>query len=69
MQEKLKLLERLDVFDCEDPLICCYALSPPAEPLLVQGKLSLLERLDVFDGIQESACMREFTRYRVCETY
>lgn len=35
----------------------------------LKEKLSLLERLDVFEGVQQSACMREFTRYRVCETY
>lgn len=48
-------------------------LLPPLLPApalcLLQEKLNLLERLDCFDGVQESACMREFTRHRVCETY
>lgn len=35
----------------------------------LKEKLSLLERLDPFEGVQESVCMREFTRYRVSETY
>ncbi len=36
----------------------------------LQEKLNLLERLEPFEGVQESVCMREFTRsFRVCETY
>lgn len=38
------------------------------ELLLLKEKVQLLERFD-FEEMQESVCKRQFTRYRVAETY
>ncbi len=41
---------------------------PLHRPLCLQEKVGLLERYD-FEHVQQSVCMRHYTRCRVAETY
>lgn len=56
--EPVALPQNPELADADVPLV-----HPPA-----QEKIGLLERYD-FEHVQQSACMRHYTRCRVAETY
>lgn len=52
------------------PMPCLMTASPPPprQHTCAQEKIGLLERYD-FEHVQQSVCMRQYTRCRVAETY